>query len=283
MSKMHSFLELKKYKLMYYSFLELGEALSHQSAYVQQLVRLLPENIRSTYSLRHDDEMDLYYDFAAAYTGLKDSGVVLGGSQIIPLKALYQAMDYANRLLSPKQILLFLDKLGDPQKHFEQVFEFRPLMGLAGDSSPAYESSGSERKTVDWTISNLDSTFLVEVKVRHSTSLANFEKMISRSGNTSIDIGMPDTKPELILKSIEEKFVARTSPSTTGIAWIFSGSTENRRLLEEHFLLRMSPDKVQVIVFSGWNREASVIARDDSEKAAVCRLFGLIETARYLY
>lgn len=275
----HSFLELQKYKVINYSFHEIRSKYGHSKEYTDQLIRMLPESLRFIYSEKFDDSDQLYYRFSSPYTGLSDNGMVFGGSQVQKLDNLYLAMHFANKYLSNIHIIQFLNKIGDSKKHLEQLFEFRPFLFMDNFTGIAYEIPGVQGKTIDWKIGTASKDIIIEMKVRHKTALSNFNDIINRKTDK---IEMPKTNAESFFLDVENKMNLCKENELQGL-WVNSSSSENKKTLTEYFNTQVNHKKIQFIILSEFEKEASLITTNEKDKLFLINNFNLLESTKYLY
>lgn len=275
----HSFLELQKYKVINHSFHEIRVRYGFSKEYTDQIIRMLPESLRFIYSEKYEDSDQLFYRFSSPYTGLTDHGMVFGGSQVQKLDDLFLAMHLSNKYLSDSQILQFLQKIGDPQKHLEQLFEFRPFLYSNAFQAVSYEIPGVQGKTIDWKIRTLSRDIICEMKVRHKTAISNFNNIINRENDR---VELPKTDPKDFFVDVENKMNIVNINEIQGV-WVNSSSSENRDILTEYFETNVDHNKIQFIILSGFENDASLITLNNEDKEYLIKAFNIKETSRFLF
>ena len=278
-----TFLAMQKCGDMYSAFHSFGSNLKHSTDHINSLLRSLPAAIKKIDVVCHPGESDLYYNFADAFSNLPDHGMVFGGPQLTPIKALYWAIHAASAYMNPDQKATYLGNLGNSAKHLDYLFEARPFFDLKDLLGATNEVPGDDRSTIDWLLRINDTQVFIECKFRVKTAVANFTEMIEkRRDNTTAQIRLPITNPENIFRSTGKKFQKSLNNSLNGI-WISSVSGEDEDILVNYFENSVDTEKVQFFILSGWSSECFILTRTSEQKQFLLSELGLVESSRFTF
>ena len=273
----------ERYKLMYHTFLEIAQSLGHSNEHAADLIRMLPKELKELYSAKAHETQELIYSFGSPIDRLPYSGMVFGGQQMVPVSALYQALHWARKTLSGQFLTDFIYKLGRPEKHLSSLFEFRPLFFVEPVETPLYEVPGNKGKTIDWQIVSTSHVYRVEVKVRSGTVVKNMENILARVEHPERPMPLPPTDPVEFFKSIEEKFTPSGDERVLDGCWVFTGSCESKRVVDDYFQHVMDPGLVKFCIISTWDKKASLLARAEIDADELSSFFHVDFGGHYFY
>jgi hypothetical protein len=82
-------------------------------------------------------------------------GTIISGTNVyLPISNLYASVRIANNRLTRDQLLVFLERLSNKEKHCDVLFEMRPINDLKQNLYANYEVAGFGigNTTCDWQI-----------------------------------------------------------------------------------------------------------------------------------
>ena len=133
-----------------------------------------------------------------------------GGKTWHRLSRLIDVVAFAHTRLGSSVFANYLNRLADPTKHADLLFEFAPVLRLDSSTTMQYEVTGESprNRNIDWMIKAQDGfTLLLEVKNRESDFITMIDG-ISPDERT-IETAM-DYDTDLLFRSIEDKFLSRS-------------------------------------------------------------------------
>ncbi|MDO8486361.1 MAG: hypothetical protein Q7S77_01525 [Candidatus Staskawiczbacteria bacterium] len=274
---------------LYDKFKELANSYNDDEKIVDELFNLLPPNIKQA-NIFKDPLGDRYlYNFGKPLNITASSVGCFGGIQNHETKNLYLALKTAKKYLNFTEIKDYNKKINNINKHQDFLFEMRPLFYLRSDLKTRYESSNNSSggKNIDWEIRGKEYNILFDVKNRIKSTINHLfyilemvEKIKAGLAPESIPSPIaPD--PADLFKSTFKKFRDRTNNKTLQGVWIATGIMEDEKKLNEYFK-SLDPKKIQFAIVSGWDKDAYILVKNNSDKQILIDYFNLIETRGFV-
>jgi hypothetical protein len=222
-----------------------------KSCSVEEIIRLLPRNLKETPAFRDALTGKWRYDFGDPYS-IEDGKEELFGTDQCPLvEWLYRCLSEMQRVLTDTQLLEYLKRLGDTSKHLEALVECSPLLLIKKPAKIEYEvrGYGQGNKTIDFFIEHPSGiSVLIDVKCR-----------IKELINKLPEAGRPD--PEGLFKSLPEKFNSQNSDMCLQGGWIHSSLKFHGKELHAEFD-NTNASKLHFIILALWDKQAYILKRN---------------------
>lgn len=266
------------------SFKKMAISSGDSEDYAKELVRLLPQEIKET-CVWHDKITNLWrYEFGSPYKDLPNNITVRGTNQFPPIKNLYVAMKNADKYLTREQLFEFINRLKDPDKHLDVLFEMRPVINISKKYRIKNEVTGLGigNKRIDWYINTGLIRILFDVKYRIKSLIKHFEEIIPhiKAGIQSIQPSSPD--PSDLFKSTEDKFIKRCGFRYLQGVWIKTEIKEDEIKLIYYFNNKLDRKKVHFAILSDWKMDAYILTRNILQKHLLKKIFKLTESKRHV-
>ena len=265
-------------------FVSLGRYRNIPREDVEEIAALVPPPIKGTPCFL-DRLTGLWrYDFGEPLN-LPGDSVVLNTNMYQPVDRLYDVLACARRRLTGGQLSNYLQRLADPNKHDDLLFEFAPIVRLPLDIKVSYEVSGygEGHRTVDWVLQP-PSGPLVAIDVKNRTrdlveSLARLQ-----AGEREADGAAPAPRHDvgLLFVGLEAKFRPRSPSEVVHAAWIGTDLKQEETELAAAFE-RLDRDKIHVALLGDWNDDVYILAHDVSARQHAVDVLGVRESKRFVF
>ena len=218
------------------------------------------------------------YEFGIPYDIGKD--LVWGTHMWVPVDCLFNALLCAHSRLPKDQCIDYINRLAVPNKHQTTLVEMIPGHKVNPTVHVQFEvpGLGVGNKTVDWVIGPHNGrTVLIDVKRR----TIDFIKQAEKIGDELV-APEPDHDPDLLFRSIEDKFEAADPNQKLQGAWVVTDIKQNERRLSAAFdALRAS--KVHFTIIGDWKSDAHVLVTRAEDERYLRELFHLQESNRFTF
>ncbi|MDD5222455.1 MAG: hypothetical protein PHE84_00565 [bacterium] len=221
-----------------------------------------------------------HYDYGIPYINLPENTNVIGTPQWPEVKILYQSLKIAHTYLTHQQFDVFVQRLIDPAKHNDVLFEMRPLLYITKSFCPIYEVSGygSGNKTIDWLIKPASPPFfLTEVKNREKSMIKFLHDVTPKLNRGEDFIIPPKPDPGDLFKSTLEKFKSRIDSSWLQGVWVQTQIIEDRSSVIQYFN-KIDHTILQFLIISKWGKDAFVLTRTEQQKRQLIDFFEINES-----
>lgn len=224
------------------------------------------------------------YDFGELMT-TPEGGVHGVGITWHPLTILIDVVRCARARLEQRAFDEYLSALADPKKHADKLFEFAPILRLEPATTVEYEISGESpgNRKIDWRIEGQNGVvLLLEVKRREADLVHSFERIEAGERTADGNVPAPEHDTDLLFRSVEAKFLARSPGKVLQGVWIGSALQQEERELEDSFV-RLDPAKVHFAILGSWDGRAHLLARDGVPRDEIVQLLRVHEVDRLVF
>lgn len=221
------------------------------SCSVEEIIRLLPQNLKETPAFKDVLTGKWRYDFGDPYSIENGKEQLFGTDQCPLVEWLYRCVYEMQMVLRDAQLLEYLKRLGDTSKHLEALVECSPLLLIKKPAKIKYEVGGygQGNKTIDFFIEHPSGiSILIDVKCR-----------IKELINKLPDSGRPD--PEGLFKSLPEKFNTQSPDMCLQGGWIHSSLKFHRTELHSEFD-NINASKLHFVILALWDKQAYILKRN---------------------
>jgi hypothetical protein len=251
---------------------------------IEEIVRLLPPEIRGLECFL-DRLTGLWrYDYGEPFVNLPGGGTVIGTNMFHQVDRLLEVLACARKRLAPDQIASYLQRLADPNRHEDTLVEFAPVLRLSATTEAEFEvlGYGEGSKTVDWLIRSQTLAALLEVKNRNRDLMESFARL--QAGDRGPDDTTPDPThdPALLFRSVESKFVPRSSSEIMQVGWI----TTRLKQEEEELLAafeKLNASRVHAIVLGDFADDVYVLSHEPGIRERILELLQVRESRRFVF
>jgi len=194
------------------------------------------------------------------------------------VRILFEVVSCAAWRLPPVQLEKYLARLADRLKHEDVLTEFAPVLRLGAEVTLEHEviENTSGNQTIDWSMQTPGHPkLLLEIKNRLGDLIESFE-VFSRQGSDG-PMPAPQHDHNLLFRSVQGKFAARSPSETIQAVWIRSGLKQETAELQQAFD-SIDAGKLHAAVLAQWGPEANVLARDSQTKKQICKILRLRPT-----
>lgn len=224
------------------------------------------------------------YDFGDPV--MTQQGFVYGGGKTWHrLTTLIDVVACAHTRLDPSVFADYLVRLSNPTKHADLLFEFAPVLRLDPTTTARYEVTGESpgNKKIDWKIEGQDGfAVLLEVKSREADFISSVERIASGERTVDGAVPAPDHDTDLLFRSVEAKFLARSPDRVLQGAWIGTALMQEAFELEQSFL-RLDPTRVHFAILGTWDGSVHLLARDGVSRDKIVQLLRVREVDRLVF
>lgn len=248
------------------------------------LLQSVPDEIAKSFCFL-DTLTDLWrYDFGCPPIRLNGGTQVIGTPHLPELRLLVSVMKLARQVLTIRRFAEYLGRLNQKNKHIDVLAEFQPLLHRDSLDGIQNEVGGADKKTIDWLVpDNGLPALLVEVKSRIRDLIESLESVEFARGLGVESIPAPRHDPAIMLRSAVDKFPLVTS-ATNALHCIWIAAHLKQEVNETRKAYdRLAAQKIHVVVFGGWTREASLIGKRPEDVQAVVTRLNLIPSERFIF
>ena len=223
------------------------------------------------------------YDFGTPPITIPGGGLVIGTPHFQEVRVLVKVIQLACQVLQKDRLTQYVGRLANKKKHPDVLAEFQPLMHRVKLHGIENEVAGVGNKTIDWLIPDDEKPPLyIEVKSRIRDLIESFESLHFAQSLGISDIPAPHHDPALMMRSTIEKFPIRSPETALHCVWIAAHlkqeTNETRNAFEQ-----LEAGKLHVVIFGGWNREASILAKRPEDIEAVSKRLNIIPSDQFLF
>lgn len=266
-------------------FKAVGNTLNDNDEYISELFNLLPNKIKQSTVFKDRLTGNYLYNFGKPLEIESSTVHCFGNTQNHDVKNLYRTIKSAKKYLEKDELAHYIQKINDPNKHSDFLFEMRPLIHLKKDVKVEYESKENciGNKNVDWLLKDNNWIISFDVKNRIKSIVNHLKYIINdllrsfRSGISAKNIVPPKAPdPADLFKSTVSKFNDRKDNKTLQGVWITTGITEDKNKLNEYFH-SLNSKKIQFAIITDWSKDAYILAKDELYKPVLIEFFNLKE------
>ncbi len=272
---------------IYDIFMQISADIGDSKEYATELVKLLPGPIKQSDVWYCRLTKKWRYNYGNPFNGLPGNSIISGTNDNFPVLHLYQSVKIADNKLTRVQLLKYLRRIEDIEKHNDVLFEMRPIINLNSFFQPEYEKCGlgEGNRNVDWYIHKFGINIVFDVKNRVK-SLINHIKEIK----TGITEGEKNINPNLfkspepidLFKSVECKLKEKCFLSQIQGVWIKTGIKEDKQKLNSFFENDINKKKIHFAIISDWRDDAYILVRNRLIKMIIKKVFNIYESDRFI-
>lgn len=218
---------------------------------VEEIIRLLPQNLKETPAFKDALTGKWRYDFGDPYSIEKGKEHLFGTDQCPLVEWLYRCISEMQGILTNTQLIQYLERLGEPSKHLEALVECSPILVTKKPAKIIYEviGYGQGNRKIDFFIEHPSGiSVLIDVKCRIRELIAKLP-----------DAGKPD--PKGLFKSLPEKFKSELPNKCLQGGWIHSSLKYHRSELYSEFN-QTDPSKLHFAILALWDKQAYILNRN---------------------
>lgn len=251
---------------------------------IEAIVRLLPPEIRRLPCFL-DRLTGLWrYDYGEPFVNLPGGGTVFGTNMFYQVDRLLDVLACARRRLAPDQLASYLQRLADPNKHEDTLVEFAPVVRLNATTEAEFEvlGYGEGSKTVDWLIRSGALAGLLEVKNRNRDLLESLARLPAGDRGPNDTAPDPTHDPALLFRSLESKFVSRSSSEIMQVGWI----TTRLKQEEEELLAafeKLDASRVHAVILGDFADDVYILAHEPGIRVRILELLQVRESRRFVF
>lgn len=199
-----------------------------------------------------------------------------------PVKYLFIVVHCAIRRLAARQQRSYFTKLLNPEKHWDTLVEFIPIIRLPEDTDVTFEvPTGVGNHNADWSIStSTGRTVLIDVKRRFRDLLEFVDKLEMGERYPDGTAPAPTHDVSILFRSTEEKY-ARNDPSKQlqGV-WIDTALKQEENELNIAFNA-LDGARVHFAILGDWEPGIKLLTKRDEDQQFLLCLFSESVTDRY--
>jgi hypothetical protein len=223
------------------------------------------------------------YDFGTPPITIPGGGLIIGTPHFQEVRVLVRVIQLACQVLQKDRLTQYVGRLANKKKHPDVLAEFQPLMHRVKLHGIVNEVAGVGNKTIDWLIPDDEKPPLyIEVKSRIRDLIESIESLQFAQSLGVSDIPAPHHDPALMMRSTIEKFPVRSPDVALHCVWIAAHlkqeSNETRNAFEQ-----LEAGKLHVVIFGGWNKEASIIAKRPEDIETVTNRLNITPSDQFLF
>ena len=255
-----------------------GKASGVQNVGMEEIISIIPTALINACAF-FDKLTNLWrYEFGIPYDIGKD--FVWGTHMWVPVHCLFNALSCAHSRLTKDQCVDYMKRLAVPEKHPTTLVEMIPGHKVDPTVPVHFEvpGLGIGNKTVDWVIGPHNGrTVLIDVKRR----TIDFIKQTEKIGDVS-EAPEPDHDPNLLFRSVEEKFKISDPNYYLQGVWIVTDIKQNEKRLFTAFVA-LKASKVHFAIIGDWKSDAQVLVRRAEDEQYLRELFHVQESMRFTF
>lgn len=265
-------------------FLASAEGRLERRSEIEDILRLLPLEIREVPCFL-DRLTGLWrYDYGEPFVNLPGGASVLGTNIFQQVDRLHDVLACARRRLPPDKLASYVQRLTDPKKHEDTLAELAPILRLSATTGAEFEvvGYGQEGKAIDWLIRSGTLNSLLEVKNRNRDLLENLARL--QAGERGPDGTAPDPThdPALLFRSVESKFVPRSSSEIMQVGWI----TTRLKQEEEELLAafeKLDASRVHAVILGDFSDDVYLLSHEPGIRERILGLLQVRESRRFVF
>ncbi|MCJ7507353.1 MAG: hypothetical protein MUO85_01315 [candidate division Zixibacteria bacterium] len=269
---------------MYDAFLRCAAEHGDDKDYATELFSLLPQALKETPAW-FDKLTNLWrYEYGIPYDRMPEEIIISGTNVHLPVSELYTSVRIANKRLRRDQLLKFLERLSNKEKHCDVLFEMRPIKDVKVNLQTNYEVTGLGigNTTYDWQVKGKFINIVFDVKNRTKSLLEHMKQIIPDLNRGTANILPSAPNPEDLFKSVENKLKEKCYLGQLQGVWIHSDIKEHEDKLTLYFKKTLNNRKVHFVILSDWKDDAFFLARNILIRSILKKTFGLTESKRFV-
>lgn len=251
---------------------------------VEEIAALAPEPIRKAPCFL-DRLTGLWrYDFGEPLN-LPGDRVALGTNMYQPVDRLYDVLACARRRLTADQLSNYLQRLADPRKHDDLLFEFAPILRLPMEVEASYEviGHGEGNRTVDWLLQPRSGLpIAMDVKNRTRDLLESLVRLQAGAREADGTAPAPIHDVGLLFVGLEGKFRPRPSTEVVHVGWVGTDLKQEESELAVAFG-RLDRTRVHVALLGDWEDDVCALGHDALALQHVIGVLGVRRSERFVF
>jgi hypothetical protein len=244
---------------------------------IDGLLAMLPTELSSSQCFLDKLTGIWRYEFGRPHT--VDGSLVWGTHMWAPAPVLLDVLVCARLRLPGAKLPAYLKLLTDLDKHQEYLAEMFPLLRVDPAIPAEHEVSGrgAGNKTIDWSIAPAEDRYvLIDVKRRFADFIAQMNAPAAR------ETAPPEHDPALLLRSIEQKFIAGDPDAVLQGAWIVTDIKQEQGEFELAFSA-LDPAKVHFVILGDHQADIHLLVRREQDRAFLMDLFKATPSGRFVF
>ena len=265
---------------MHDAFIKCAAEHDDSSDYAIELLKLLPQKLKSALVFFEKLTKLWRYYYGKPFDRMPGNTIISGTNMYFSVLELYKSIRIANKNLTKKQLYEYLDRLSIIEKHYDVLFEMRPMKDVKKTLKATYEISrkGIGNTTCDWQVTYNFTNIIFDVKNRIKSLIKHMEHIIPALNKSTATIQPTAPNPEDLFKSVETKFKERCYLFQLQGVWIHTEIKEHEEKLIDYFKKKLNKKKVHFVIISDWENDAFILARNKLIKFILKRVFCLLES-----
>lgn len=259
------------------AFFSFGKSLGDHDDLINDLLILLPNEIKMTPAFFHNLIKKWCYEYGDYFDRMPEDYILIGSEQFPEIEDFYLGIRAIKKHLTEPEILSFINRLKDPSKHLITLAELAPLVRIQDGVVPQYEIPrlGEGNRTIDWLFTpKSDTPILLDVKYRIKDLLEHMQQIIPSIHAGVNQIPPPINNSAILFKDTVEKFIARSPKEYLQGVWIHSHIKQDKVALWDYFKA-LDMNKLHFAIMSRWDGNAYVLYRDDINVKYIYDFFNL--------
>lgn len=224
------------------------------------------------------------YDFGEPFVELPGGGIVLGTNMYHGVDRLFDVIECARRRLPAEKLASYLQRLADPKKHEDMLFEFAPILRLHPTVEVDYEVAGygEGNSTIDWLVRSATTRVALDVKNRSKDLLESLARLEAGEREPDDTAPAPAHDPRILFKSIESKFVSRRPDELIQAAWVVTRLKQEEEELSAAFA-ELDPSRVHVVILGDFAADVYALSNHAVAKECILALLQVHESRRFVF
>ena len=224
------------------------------------------------------------YDCGEPFDNLPGDQVVFGTNMYNEVDRLFDVIICARHRLDEGQLSNYLNRLADPNKHQDLLFEFAPILRVDSSVKVDYEASGyaEGNGTVDWLIRSEPGPLLLDVKNRTRDLIESLVRFHLGERDPDGTAPAPTHNPSLLFRSVEPKFKQRSPSEVIQAVWVVTAVKQEEPALQAAFA-KLDGSRVHGAIFGDWEDDVYVLTNDAAAKETVLEVLRLQESRRAVF
>lgn len=218
------------------------------------------------------------YEFGVPYDIAEN--LVWGTHMWVPVESLFTTLLCAHSRIPENKRGTYLAELADPKKHQNKLVEMIPAAKVGSNAPVDFEVSGlgAGNRTVDWVIGPQDGrTVLLDVKRRTTDFIKQTERI-----DTAKVAPEPSHDPELLFRSVDQKFLPADPDLQLQGAWIVTDIKQEENQLLQAFAT-LDASKVHFAILGDWKPDVYVLSRRDIDRQFLLETFRCYTSNRFIF
>ena len=265
-------------------FLKLALKEGDSEDFATSLEKLLPKELQTT-TVWFDNFTKIWrYYYGPPIDNMQSDYYWEGTVNNLPVINLYNSLKVAYRILIKDQLVSYINRLKDPSKHIDVLFEMRPVMNVGRLFKKYFEVSGYGvgNKTIDWKINFFGLNIIFDVKNRMKSLINQLDEITPHLMANATNIIPTAPNPEDLFKSVEDKFLEKKYYIQLQGVWIQTQIKEHKSILNNYFFNELNPKKVHFLIISDWKVDAYILTRNKIVNYLIKSLFRIKESERFV-